>query len=145
MATLVDSNILLRSLYPHHQHYSAAKRSIATLERGGEILCVAPQNLVEFWAVATRPRGDNGLGLTPARAAGEIATLRQVFNLLPWTPDVLDAGHVLVAQLGVSGRQTHDAHLVAVMKVHDVGSVLTFNVADFRRYPGIQVLDPSQF
>jgi predicted nucleic acid-binding protein len=46
--------------------------------------------------------------------------------------------------LGVSGRQTHDAHLVAVMKVHGVARILTFNLADFRRYSGIQALDPSQ-
>ena len=145
MAILVDTNILLRSLYPHHPHYSVAKRSIAALERGGEILCIAPQNPIEFWAVATRPRGDNGLGLPHARAAGEIATQRQIFDLLPWTPDVLNTWQGLVAQWGVSGRQTHDAHLVAVMKVHGVADILTFNVADFRRYPGIQVVDPSQF
>ena len=105
---------------------------------------MAPQNLIEFWAVATRLRDDNGLGMTPARAAIEIATLRQLFRLLPSTPEVLDAWERLVANLGISGKQTHDAHLVAVMRIYSVTSILTFNAAHFKRFPGITVLDPAQ-
>jgi hypothetical protein len=37
--------------------------SIATLRASSETLCVAPQNLVEFWAVATRLTERNGLGM----------------------------------------------------------------------------------
>jgi predicted nucleic acid-binding protein len=35
----------------------------------------------------------------------------------------------------------HDARLAAVMLAHGVNHILTFNVDDFRRYPGI-VVDP---
>ena len=55
MPTLVDTNILLRSLHPEHPHYAIAQDAIATLRRR-DMLCIAPQNLIEFWAVATRQR-----------------------------------------------------------------------------------------
>jgi len=42
----------------------------------------------------------------------------------------------------VSGRQVHDARLAAVMLAHGVSHVLTFNVEDFRRYPGIVTVNP---
>jgi predicted nucleic acid-binding protein len=145
MAILADTNVLLRSLYPDHPHYSAAEKALAVLRLRREVLCVAPQNLVEFWAVATRPRNENGLGMSPARAATEIVTLRRFFRLLPWTLDVLEAWQQMVVDLRISGKQTHDTHLVAIMQVHGITDILTFNVPDFRRFPGVSVLDPAQF
>lgn len=53
-----------------------------------EMLCVAPQNLVEFRAVATRPLNENGLGMAVAKVAGEIAVIRQLFRVLPYTAEV---------------------------------------------------------
>jgi predicted nucleic acid-binding protein len=50
----------------------------------------------------------------------------------------------LVLTHNVSGRQVHDAHLVAIMQAHSITSILTFNGADFKRYPGITVLHPAQ-
>src|SRR5215469_15689895 len=134
---LTDTNVLLRSLYPEHPQYGAAENALASLRLRNESLCVAPQNLIEFWTVATRPREGNGLGMPPARAANEIAALRQFFRLLPATPEVFEAWQEIVVSLGISGRQTHDAHLVAVMKIYSVTNILTFNGSDFRRYPGI--------
>ena len=67
MAILIDTNVLLRSLYPDHPHHSGAENALTVLRLRGETLCVAPQNLIEFWAVATRSRDDNGLGMTPSK------------------------------------------------------------------------------
>jgi predicted nucleic acid-binding protein len=56
MDVLADTNVLLRSLYPEHPQCAAAERALGTLRERGVRLCIAPQNLIEFWAVATRPR-----------------------------------------------------------------------------------------
>jgi predicted nucleic acid-binding protein len=93
MAFLLDTNILLRSLQPHHPHCSAVERALTVLRTRDEGLHIAAQNLIEFWAVATRPQSENGL--------------------------------------------------VAVMKVHGITSILTFNVQDFTRYEGIAVVHPD--
>lgn len=144
MAVLIDSNVLLRSLHPSHPHYALAENSVATLRLRNETLCIAPQTLIEFWAVASRPREDNGLGLPIVRVATELMSLRRLFRLLPSTPEVLEAWQQIVVTQGILGKQTHDAHLVAIMNVHSVQSILTFNVSHFARYPNITVLNPAQ-
>ncbi|SPE25669.1 putative nucleic acid-binding protein [Candidatus Sulfopaludibacter sp. SbA3] len=144
MLILADTNVLLRSLYPDHPHYSAAENSLTTLRLLGDALCVAPQNLIEFWAVATRSRDDNGLGMTASRAASELANLRRFFLLLPSGPAVVEMWQELVTSLAISGKQTHDAHLVALMHVHSVSNILTFNTGHFKRFPGITALDPAR-
>ena len=141
---LADTNILLRSLHPEHPHYDLATSALKLLRLRNETLCVAPQNLIEFWAVATRPLDENGLGMTVVRVAGEIAALRQFFHVLPHTAGVLERWQHIAIDQGVVGKQTHDAHLVAVMQVHSVTSILTFNGGHFRRFPGVGVLDPEQ-
>jgi predicted nucleic acid-binding protein len=50
----------------------------------------------------------------------------------------------LVSQFNVSGVQVHDARLVAVMRVHQISHILTFNTADFARYSpeGMTAVEP---
>jgi predicted nucleic acid-binding protein len=43
-----------------------------------------------------------------------------------------------------SGVQVHDARLVALMKVHGIRQIVTFNVGDFTRYAGIDVIHPDK-
>ena len=40
----------------------------------------------------------------------------------------------LCREVPVGGRQVHDANIVATMLAHGERRLLTFNVADFRRY-----------
>lgn len=141
---LADTNILLRSIHPQHPHYAFAKGALNVLRGRDEGLCVAPQNLVEFWAVATRPQADNGLGLTIAQAAQELVAIQDFFRLLPHTPRVMEGWKRIVAAQGITGKQTHDAHLVAVMQVNAVTGILTFNGGHFKRFPDIHVLEPVE-
>jgi predicted nucleic acid-binding protein len=57
---------------------------------------------------------------------------------------VLETWQRIVVEHGVSGKQAHDAHIVAMMQVHSVMSILTFNGTHFKRYPGINVLAPEE-
>lgn len=45
--------------------------------------------------------------------------------------------------MAVSGKNVHDAKLVAAMNVNGISHVLTFNEADFRRYAGIVIVRPT--
>src|SRR5260370_9143547 len=134
MAVLVDTNILLRTLQPHHPHCPIAERALSVLRTGNEPMYVTVQNLVEFWAVATRPTAANGLGLTPEKAAREMAALKRLFPILPESVPLLSEWERLVVTHRVSGKATHDARLVAAMKVHGVGRILTFDAAGFTRF-----------
>ena len=143
METLVDTNVLLRLLQPEHPQYTVASMALAGLRRQKSDLCIARQNLVEFWVVATRPVAENGLGMGPLMTAGEVRVLRDLFRVLEGKPGIADAWENLVTGHLVSGKQAHDAHLVAVMNIHGVRRILTFNGAGFRRYDSIEVIAPS--
>ena len=143
MAVLLDTNILLRLLQPHHPHNPLAERALAVLRSRNETIYIALQNMVEFWTVVTRPLGENGLGWSVERAAQELDTLKRLFILLPEVP-LEDEWERLVSAYRVSGKNTHDAHLVAAMRVHGIGSILTFNAPDFARYGQIVVLEPGK-
>jgi hypothetical protein len=49
----------------------------------------------------------------------------------------------LVRDHSVQGVKVFDARLVAIMSVYAIDSILTFNVADFKRYGHINVLPPA--
>ena len=49
MDYLIDTNVLLRALANPNPHKLAARNAIKTLLQRGADLCVAPQNLIEFW------------------------------------------------------------------------------------------------
>jgi predicted nucleic acid-binding protein len=55
MVVLLDTNILLRFLQPHHPHSPLAERALNILRTRNEVLNLTAQNLVEFWAAITRP------------------------------------------------------------------------------------------
>ena len=143
MSYLVDTNVLLRSIQQAHPMYSHAKRATAALTRQDQQLIIVAQNLIEFWAVATRPAANNGLALSVDETAKHVSTFKKVFTLLPETPDVLPEWEQLVVKHKVVGKQAHDARLVAAMNVHNVTHLLTFNTDDFKRYDGITVVSPS--
>lgn len=142
MAFLIDTKILLRTLQPHHPHCAAAERAVAAPRIRNEALHVAAQNLVEFWAAATRPESENGLGMSIQAATRELTALKRLFSLLPEVP-IFDEWERLVAAYKVSGKSTHDARLVASMRAHGIGRILTFNVQDFARYREIEALHPD--
>lgn len=141
MAVLLDTNILVRLLQPHHPHCSITERAISLLHSRNQELTITAQNLVEFWAVITRPVGENGLGFTIEQATDEVSALKRLFLLLPEKP-LLQAWERLVTRYHVSGKNAHDARLVAAMIVHGIDSILTFNVPNVARFTEITVVDP---
>jgi predicted nucleic acid-binding protein len=143
MSILLDSNILLRLSQTTHAMHAAARDAVDTLRKRGESLHIVPQNLYEFWVVATRPTAVNGLGFDVGQAAAQVALLQTIFSLLPDTPAVFPSWVQLVTANNIVGKKAHDARLVAAMLVHGVTHILTFNVADFASFAGVTVLDPA--
>lgn len=140
---LLDTNLLLRSASDGHPMQEQAVHAVTRLRQQGARVWITPQNLVEFWAVATRPTERNGLGLTVEAANAEVLRLTHLFPLLPDVPEIYLEWHRLVVDHRVLGLQVYDARLVAVMLVYGVTQLLTYNVDDFRRYPGITVVHPQ--
>jgi predicted nucleic acid-binding protein len=142
MSVLVDTNILLRRVQPDHAHHAVAIESVARLLATGEPVHFTLQNISEFWNVATRPIAVNGLGFSPKFVLNEVGKIEQVLTLLPDSPAAYEEWKRLVATYAVSGAKVHDARLVAIMNVHGVRRLLTFNTADFARFE-IEAIHPS--
>ena len=143
MRYLVDTNILLRSCQQDHPMYPIAVGAVETLLEQGENLYTAPQNIVEFWNVCTRPLDKNGLGMKPQEADFEIERFTALLPLISDVPEIHQKWHQLVRNYNVKGVNVHDTRLVAVCMVHRLTHILTFNVRDFKRYQEITVVHPD--
>jgi len=143
MQILVDTNVLLRAAQRGQPAGQSAINSIKRLHRQQHVLCLAPQNVVEFWNVCTRPADVNGLGLSVTATERYVKKLSRMFAIVPDSLQTFEKWLELVVQHSVVGAKVHDARLVAIMNVHGIGAILTFNVKDFSRYDGVTPMHPD--
>ena len=145
MRYLIDTCILVRAVHVGDPRRPTAVAAVRTLKSAGEDLYIFPQNVAEFWAVCTRPAGppSNGLGMSIRSARRLVCRFQPLFGVLLETLDVYREWLRLIDDRDVSGRRIHDVRLVAAAKAHGLDRVLTFNVADFQRYPDIEVVHPA--
>jgi len=143
MSVALDTNILTRAAQPAHSSHNEMLDALAVLRKQREDLCIVPQNLYEFWVVATRPVSANGLAMSIAQAEAGLSSIKKLFNLLNDTPAVYAEWERLVLRYSVAGKNAHDARIVAAMLVHGITQLLTFNADDFKRFSDIVVLTPT--
>jgi predicted nucleic acid-binding protein len=143
MRVLVDTNILLRSAQPSHPLCSQATHAVSTLLRQNDAVFFCSQNIAEFWNVATRPEEVNGLGFSQEEVLQEVSSIESLLTLLPDIPAIYPVWKQIVQDHRVQGVKVYDARLVAVMSVYAIVNVLTFNVADFKRYGNINAIEPA--
>ena len=141
---LVDTNVLVYRADTDSKFHSA---SIDLIQRGhaGEIsLCLAPQNLTEFFAILTSPRRVAN-PLTPIEAWREIEkyhrsmTIRKIHQNKRLIPTLSS----LISKYPVKGQEIFDLQLVATMLINDVTRIYTFNDKHFAKYSEIKVVIPT--
>ncbi|MBI3209572.1 MAG: PIN domain nuclease [Candidatus Solibacter usitatus] len=106
-------------------------------------MCYTTQTLGEFWNVCTRPLVNNGFGLSVNETDSIAVEFEKEFDFLADGRDVHDRWRALLVEHNVSGTKVHDARLAASMYIHGVDQILTLNVRDFKRFPGLVVLHPT--
>lgn len=144
---LLDTNLLGRLTDSTDPQCATSRRAIHLLLARGEQLAVVPQNLYEFWAVATRnagppPAGQNGPGMTPRQAGQWLQFFQRRFTVLHDQRDLLSRWHHLVETLDIRSFRSHDARLVAAMQTYGIARLMTFDAHDFRDFP-ITIVDPA--
>ena len=144
---LLDTNLLTRLTSTAHRHGLIARNAIHRVLTRPEQIAIVPQNLYEFWAVATRgigprPAGENGLGFTTERASQWLVFFQRRFTLLPDREELPARWHDLVKTRSIRGFRSHDARLVAAMQCYGMSQLLTFNGGDFTGL-GVTVIDPA--
>lgn len=139
---LLDTNVLLRSCDPASPSYMQTLQTVSDLLAGGEQISITTQNLIEFWAVVTRPIDANGFGWEPQKASSQVQQLLDQFPLLEDTSTIFTHWLHLVTSQSIVGKRAHDTRLVAVIKAYGITHLLTFNTQDFKNYPGITLVHP---
>ena len=136
----VDTNVLVYAVAPGAPNRDQAR---AALARHGstEPLCISPQVLREFVAVITRPQVWSR-PKTIREAVEAAVALARSFEVLNEEPRVWEQLVDLCRRFDFGGRQVHDANIVATMLAHGEGRLLTFNGADFLRFPVIEIIGP---
>jgi predicted nucleic acid-binding protein len=90
MKFIADTNIWLRLADDHAVLHPVAKHAVIRLLAQHARFYLVPQNIVEFWAVATRPEDANGLGWSIERTVLEVSNIRAQFPLLSEKERIFD-------------------------------------------------------
>lgn len=141
MPALLDTNVLVHAAnLASPLHAKAASLVDRGLRQSG-LFCVAPQNLVEFAAVVSRPR----LAVDPPTPA-EILRVTNLFyrsrrlaKIYPRRGTVIRAMRE-GADLGVQGPRWYDLFLAMTMRDAGVREIITENVQDFRPFPFVRAI-----
>jgi predicted nucleic acid-binding protein len=133
---MLDTNVFLAATDESRTEHRAALTVVNDWAAADTTLCTSGQVLREYLSVATRPVEKNGLGLKLPDALGNVRAIRERTTLLAEDSKVADRLIGLLADIECSGKQVHDANVVATMLVHGVGTVVTMNLDDFARFGG---------
>ena len=118
--------------------------SLRKLREENHVPCLVPQNIYEFWVVATRPIASNGLGMSVGDAKTEIDRFSSgLFNLMLDERAIFERWKDLVTRYSVTGKTAHDARLAAAMLRHKVTHLLSFDKSGFSRYKELTVIEPG--
>nr|WP_165455406.1 PIN domain-containing protein [Hansschlegelia quercus] len=137
----IDTNVLVYANQLRSPFHASAVSLLASVGDRGLKACLSQQVLREYYGAVTRPQAE-GPALDPSTAAIRIATFRAEFEVLANGAAVMDRLIDLVAAYRVSGKQIHDANIVATMITHGVRRLATFNPSDFRRFADIIDIEP---
>jgi predicted nucleic acid-binding protein len=143
MRVLCDTNVLVRAVSPDDVDHSTALSALAELRKGSNQPVLVPQCLYEFYAVATRPAIDNGMGIMPNDAMTIVEDFIELMPLLRDERTIFNRWLSLMSVHQVQGKQSHDGRLVAAMDRHSVNHLLTFNDKHFRRFTHLTILSPA--
>ena len=139
----LDTCILLRLSDSGSVLHLTATKAVARLIANGTPLHITAQNIIEFWATATRPQDANGLGWDTIQTSAVCQGFLTRFNLLSDTDAIFTEWLRLVTDNSLKGRRVFDARLAAVMKVHSVSALLTFDEDHFNCFQHISVVRPE--
>ncbi|MEP6814138.1 MAG: type II toxin-antitoxin system VapC family toxin [Marmoricola sp.] len=131
---VLDTNVLLAATDLARQEHEQAVAAIDVWPASGMVLYTSGQILREYLSVATRRVDQNGLGMTRLDAVANVRALRARLNVLSEDIKVSDRLLELLETVECTGKQVHDANIVATMLVHGIDTVVTMNIDDFARF-----------
>ena len=129
----VDTNILVSALLPESPRYFHARGILRRLAEADAEVWISRQVIREYLATMTRyePLWND---VTRATLIDSGRTLERHYFVAEDLPLVTEQLYFLLGQVPTGGKQVHDANIVATMIAYDVRTLLTYNLADFKRF-----------
>lgn len=142
-AALLDTNVLVYGYFPESPRHAASRALLDQTQDAAAGLCIAPQNLVEFFSIVTSPKRVTK-AMTSAEAIALVEELLALpgLTLLAVPPDVVARWLRILRQPSTKGREVFDLQLAATMLGNGVSKLFTYNIADFQGIDGIQAITP---
>ena len=142
MSYAIDANILLYASDDGSPLYKPARRFLEESEMRQETLCLGWPTLMAYLRIATHPR-IFGQPLSPNSAMRNVESLLNFphVRVLSEEEDFWACYRQVTEGLHVRGNLVPDAHLVALLREHDV-RVLYTNDMDFKKFHVIETVNP---
>ena len=137
----VDTNILVSALLPESPRYFHARGILRRLAEADAEVWISRQVIREYLTTMTRyePLWND---VTRATLIDSGRTLERHYFVAEDLPLVTEQLYFLLGQVPTGGKQVHDANIVATMIAYDVRTLLTYNLADFKRFSSfIEIAD----
>jgi hypothetical protein len=142
MSYSIDTNILLYASDESSPHYPAAKRFLEARPDDPDLLCLAWPVLIAYQRIATHP-SIFSRPLTPQEGLGNIEALLDLprVRVVGEADGFLDVYREVTSTVVTRGNLVPDAHLIAILKQHDVRTLYTGDT-DFRKFPFLRIRNP---
>ena len=129
----VDTNVLVYTRVFDALQHLLARSILEHIRLSNEPIRISRQILREYLSTMTRPQSWP-ITFSLDEALDDVANMARDFEVLEDGPEVTEILLDLCRKVDVGGRQIHDANIVATMLAHGERRLMTFNVADFRRF-----------
>lgn len=128
----IDTNILVYATDDESPFNAKSLGIIKRLMKDGVDIAICSQIVREYLVVLTRGL----LPDDPARSAAlhNVRKFLQAFTLLDENSESVARLQTILKNCSIGGKQIHDANIVAVMQVHGVKRLLTYNLDDFKKF-----------
>lgn len=140
----IDTNVLVFAEITTSENHSTALGLVQEMAEGGKPWAIPWPCVYEFLRVVTHPRVFH----PPVPLERALSDLKNILaspslRLLQETPRHQEFMNAVLRSGAVAGNLVHDAHVAALCIEHGVSALLTGD-RDFRRFPGLEVVDPFQ-
>lgn len=140
---LLDTNILVYATDITSPFYDSCRTIRDKGLKGEIIVCVAPQVLLEFFAVVTSPKRVTK-PMKSDKAIEEVQKYLEADKIIKIYPekDTLIKALELAKEYGVKGQEVFDLQIVATMLTNEVTNIYTYDLNHFSKFKDINVYVP---
>lgn len=132
----IDTNILLRATVHKMPLHSECKALVAQLWADNTEIWISRQVIREYLVQITHPRTINP-PLTSEEIYERVGTIRSLFRVADDTDSVTTHLLTLLHTHPTSGKQVHDANVIATMIAYGIDTLVTLNIDDMKRFADV--------